>query len=346
MIQAVITPEHRSGLGMHYTSVPNIQKIIKPLFLDNLYEEFYRIKESSSKLKNLQKRLTKIKMFDPACGSGNFLIIAFKELRKLEMEIFKQLNKITIQQAFYYPEISLSQIFGIELDDFAHEIAILSLWLADHQMNVEFFKEFGRTKPTLPLQKSGKIIHGNATRLNWEDVCPKEEGSEIYILGNPPYLGAKRQDNIQKADMAYVFEGIKDYKNLDYIACWFYIGSKYIKGTNAELAFVSTNSITQGDQIALLWPHIFKNQVEIGFAYKSFKWSNNAKGKAAVICVIVSLRNIQSKTKYLFSEFKQEATNIGPYLNNGPTIIVYKRTRPISSIPEMEYGNMPLEGGF
>lgn len=346
MIQTVITPEQRGNLGMHYTSIPNIMKVVNPLFLDALYEEFDSNKNNEAKLKKLLTRLSRIKIFDPACGSGNFLIIAYKEIRRLEMKIFKQLNNINLQRYLYTSTISLSQFYGIELDDFAHEVAILSLWLAEHQMNVEFKKEFGHTKPTLPLQEAGKIIHGNATRLKWEEVCPKQEGYEIYILGNPPYLGSKRQSKEQKIDMALVFKGIKDYKNLDYIACWFFIGAKYIDNFKAELAFVSTNSITQGDQIALLWPHIFNNELEIGFAHKSFKWSNNAKSKAAVICVIVSIRNIQSKPKYLFSDFKQTVLNISPYLNNGSSIIVYKRTHPLSSIPEMVYGNMPLEGGF
>ena len=264
MIQAVVTPEHRSGLGMHYTSVPNIMKVIEPLFLDELKEEFENAKHNVSKLNALHVRLSKIKIFDPACGSGNFLIIAYKELRKLEIKVLKALHQSSSskqldfgfttsvkkeQQSllFFLSEIKLSQFYGIELDDFAHEVALLSLWLAEHQMNMEFFKELGQTNPPLPLKDGGNIVCGNATRVNWEEVCPKNEGDEIYVLGNPPYLGFKMQNSEQKEDIAFVFEKIDGYKKLDYIACWFYKGAHYIQTINAEFAFVTTNSITQGE---------------------------------------------------------------------------------------------------
>lgn len=247
MMQAVITTEQRSSLGMHYTSIPNIMKVVKPLFLDQLYEEFVKSENNETKLRKLLIKLSKIRVFDPACGSGNFLIISYKEIRRLEIKIFKHLNRITAQQSIYYSAISLSQFYGIELDDCAHEISILSLWLAEHQMNVEFFKEFEHTKPTLPLQSPGKIVLGNATRLNWEEVCPKEEGYEVYILGNPPYLGARIQGQDHKEDLKFLLYGTKNYKNLDYIACWFYKGAKYIQGCNSKFAFVSTNSICQGE---------------------------------------------------------------------------------------------------
>ena len=203
MIQAVITPEHRGGMGMHYTSVPNIMKVIEPLFLNELYEEFEAAKGNNKKLNALLHRLWNIKIFDPACGSGNFLIIAYKELRKLEMKIFKATNSLA------FSGISLGNFYGIELDDFAHEVAILSLWLAEHQMNQLFFKEFGRTKPALPLTETGNIVQGNACRLDWETVCPKKQGDEIYILGNPPYLGSSMQSKEQKDDMAIVFKECK-----------------------------------------------------------------------------------------------------------------------------------------
>lgn len=187
MFQAVISPEHRGGLGAHYTSVPNIMKVIEPLFLNDLKEAFEDAIGNDKKLKELLYRISKIKLFDPACGSGNFLIIAYKELRRLEMRLLKELG------GFIFSGIHLNNFYGIELDDFAHEIAKLSLWLAEHQMNVEFFNEFGRTNPTLPLQDAGQIVCGNACRLDWERVCPKNEGDEIYIMGNPPYLGSRRQ---------------------------------------------------------------------------------------------------------------------------------------------------------
>jgi len=229
MIQAVITPEHRGGLGMHYTSVPNIMKVIEPLFLNDLYTAYENAKGNIKKLNEVLKRIWNIKLFDPACGSGNFLIIAYKELRKLEMLIFKEIDIVNKTYTTQYSGISLNHFYGIELDDFAHEIAILSLWLAEHQMNQEFFKAFGRTKPALPLQQTGSIVHGNATRLDWETVCPKNEGDEIYILGNPPYLGYAMQSPEQKDDMAFVFKNLDNYKKLDFIACWFYLGAKYIK---------------------------------------------------------------------------------------------------------------------
>ncbi len=330
MIQAVITPEHRGGMGMHYTSVPNIMKVIEPLFLDELYEEFEQCKENKTKLANLHKRLTNLKIFDPACGSGNFLIIAYKELRKLEMKIFKQIDLLSGQRSFVFSEIKLSQFYGIELDDFAHEVAILSLWLAEHQMNLEFFREFGRTSPTLPLHQGGNIVQGNATRLDWEEVCPKEDGDEIYILGNPPYLGARYQEENHRQDLDFVLKKIKGYKRLDYIAIWFFKGAEYIKNVDAKVAFVSTNSICQGEQVVTFWHHIFKKDIEIDFAYQSFKWQNNAKDNAGVTVAIIGLRNILNRPKYLYVDnLKQQVKNINAYLVGGETIFIEKKSKPI-----------------
>lgn len=346
MIQAVITPEHRGGMGMHYTSVPNIMKVIEPLFLNDLYEEFEQSKENKNKLLALHKRLTNLKIFDPACGSGNFLIIAYKELCKLEIAIYKQIDHLDRQRSIVYPEIKLSQFYGIELDDFAHEVAILSLWLAEHQMNLKFFREFGRTSPTLPLHQGGNIVQGNATRLNWAEVCPKEDGDEIYILGNPPYIGSRNQENSHKEDMIHVFRGVEKFKDLDYISSWFYIGAKYIKDFNAQLAFVSTNSISQGEQVGMLWPSIFNNGIEIKFAYQSFKWKNNAKENAAVIVVIIGLSNIGIKSKSLYIDnLKHDVKDINAYLVSGTKTIVTRKTNAISNLPKMPKGNMPYDGG-
>ncbi len=346
MIQAVITPEDRGGLGMHYTSVPNIMKVIEPLFLNDLYEEFNAaistntIAERNKKLQKLLYRISNIKLLDPACGSGNFLIIAYKELRKLEMEIFKVLESLALS------DISLENFYGIELDDFAHEVAILSLWLAEHQMNQIFLKKFGRTKPALPLKETGNIVHGNACRIDWETVCPKNIGDEIYIMGNPPYLGARIQNEKQKEDLDLVFNGFNKYKDLDYIGCWFYKGAKFIYGINSKLSFVSTNSICQGDQVAMLWPLIFKMNIEIEFAHLSFKWTNNAKSKAAVIIAIIGLRNIEKKPKYIFkNSFKKVVSNINAYLIEGSNIIIERRNNPLSNLPRMPKGNMPYDGG-
>lgn len=340
MFQAVNYADSRGTLGQHFTSVPNIIKVIEPLFLNDLKEEFENSKGNNKKLSQLLNRLKNIKIFDPACGSGNFLIIAYKELRRLEMEIFKEMGSLALS------EISLSHFYGIEIDEFAKEIAILALWLAKHQMNVEFFKEFGRTNPTLPLTDTGNILQGNACRLDWEKVCPKVKDDEIYVLGNPPYLGAKLQNVIQKEDVKLLFKGYKKYNNLDYIACWFYKASLYLT-SKIKVAFVSTNSICQGTQVFDLWPNIFKLNIEIGFAVKDFIWSNNAKNKATVMCSIIGLRIIESKPKYIHSEgILKEVENINGYLLNSANIFIEKRTSPLSNLPKMIQGNIALDNGF
>nr|WP_315214122.1 DNA methyltransferase [uncultured Flavobacterium sp.] len=346
MIQAVITPEHRGGLGMHYTSVPNIMKVIEPLFLNDLYTAYENAKGNIKKLNDLLKRIWNIKLFDPACGSGNFLIIAYKELRRLEMLIFKEIDAVNKTYTTQYSGISLNHFYGIELDDFAHEIAILSLWLAEHQMNQEFFKAFGRTKPALPLQQTGSIVYGNATRIDWETVCPKNENDEIYILGNPPYLGARLQSDEQKSDMEFVFNKIKGFNNLDYISCWFLKGSNYIDGYNSQYSFVTTNSICQGEQVALLWPFLLKDSLEIGFAHTSFKWANNAKANAGVIVSIIGVRNKNSKLKFIYKDdLKLVVDNINSYLVNAKNTFIEKKSKPISKLPEMCFGSMANDGG-
>ncbi|WP_331775940.1 class I SAM-dependent DNA methyltransferase [Sulfurospirillum sp. 1612] len=340
MIQAVVTPEHRGGMGMHYTSVPNIMKVIEPLFLDEFYKELEKSFDSKTKLQKLLKRLSMIKIFDPACGSGNFLIIAYKKLRELEMSILKRMDELSKELTFVFSEIKLTQFYGIELDDFAHEVAMLSLWLAEHQMNLEFYKAFGRTSPALPLHDGGNIVHGNATRIDWEEVCPKVDGDEIYILGNPPYLGTRNQEKEHKEDMAFVFKGIKNYKNLDYIACWFYKGANYIKGINSKYAFVSTNSVTQGDQVALLWSNIFDKELEINFAYHSFKWQNNAKNNAGVTVVIIGIANINTELKKLYTNnLIKSVKEINGYLIAAPKVFINRRNKPLLNIPKMSYGN-------
>lgn len=353
MIQAVVIEGHRAKLGMHYTSVPNIMKVIEPLYLNELYEEFEKYKDNEKKLKELISRLGNIKIFDPACGSGNFLIIAYKELRQLEIKIWQQIDfnrkesKKSYQTETVYTNIQLTQFYGIELDDFAHEMAILSLWLAEHQMNKIFVDElfdFGKAKPILPLKDAGHITQGNATRLDWKTVCPIDLADEVYILGNPPYLGSRNQDKEQKDDMKFVF--LKDYKSLDYVSAWFYKGAKYIQNFNAQLAFVSTNSICQGEQVALTWPRILNEKIEISFAHQSFKWTNNAKGNAGVTVIIVGLRNVSNKIKFIFDEgLKKEAFNISPYLTNSKSIFIKRTSSPISNFPTAVFGNMPNDGG-
>jgi type I restriction-modification system DNA methylase subunit len=341
MFQAVISPEHRGGLGAHYTSVPNIMKVIEPLFLNDLKEAFEDAVGNEKKLKELLLRISKIKLFDPACGSGNFLIIAYKELRRLEMRILKELGELV------FSGIHLNNFYGIELDDFAHEIAKLSLWLAEHQMNVEFFNEFGRTNPTLPLQEAGQIVCGNACRLDWEMVCPKNEGDEIYILGNPPYLGYSVQSQEQKYDMSIVFKDFSEYKSLDYISCWILKGARYIKKSNTQFAFVSTNSICQGEQVSLLWPSVINEQLEISFAHTSFKWTNSAKQNAGVSVIIIGVRNELRRPKYLFKNgLKLESQNINGYLIDAQNIYIQSRKTTISELPRIGYGSSALDGGF
>jgi hypothetical protein len=342
MFQAVISVDQRGSLGQHYTSVPNIMKVIEPLFLNDLYEELEKAGKSTKKLNALLYRIHHLKIFDPACGSGNFLIIAYKELRTLEMKIFKSDNRMALSG------IQLSQFYGIEIDDFAGEIAKLALWLAEHQMNVAFFNEFGRTNPTLPLKEAGKIVQGNACRLDWEAVCPKEKGDEIYILGNPPYLGFSFQSKGQKADMISVFKGYKNFKFLDFISCWFLKAAQYIKeNINIEAAFVSTNSICQGNQVDMLWSKIFDLEVEIKFAVPTFKWNNNARQTAQVICSIIGLANKGSKQRIIYKDgLKNHVKNISPYLIDSTNIIISKRRKNLSTLPNMEYGNMPLDGGY
>ena len=317
MFQAVVHVDQRAEMGMHYTSVPNIMKVIEPLFLNDLYEEFDKSSDSENKLEALLLRLERIRVFDPACGSGNFLIIAYKEIRNLEMLILQRVNQISKNKTLRFSNISLSNFYGIELDDFAHEVAILSLWLAEHQMNVEFKTLFGSTNPSLPLKNGGYIVHGNAITLDWAKVCPNNDNAEIYVLGNPPYLGARTQEQIHKDDMESVFKAseIASYSNLDYIACWIYKGAEYIN-SNSGLAFVSTSSICQGEQVSILWPSILENSV-INFAYQAFKWTNNAKNNASVYCVIFGLNKF-TKVKFLYKDnIRQVVSNISPYLLNG-----------------------------
>lgn len=366
MFQSVIDPKQRSRLGQHYTSVPNIMKAIKPLFLDELQTAFQdifkRYPSNEGRLKalySLSMRLGNIKIFDPACGSGNFLIIAYKELRRLEIEIFKAVKEID-SNAIFSSQIRLDQFYGIELDDFAHEIAMLSLWLAEHQMNLAHENELGNSLPTLPLKSGGNIKAANSLREDWEAFCPRGNRAEdeVYIVGNPPFGGSNSRDEEQNEDMDMVFDGWKKYGVLDYVACWFWKGAQYIRASRARLALVATNSISQGDQVATLWPPIFSLGNRIAFAYQTFPWANNAKDKAAVHVVIIGLEathlsdglspnSAQPKLyKLLDKEWhSQSVANISPYLIAGSNLSVEKRSNPICSVSKMYKGNQPGDGG-
>ncbi|NQM37929.1 class I SAM-dependent DNA methyltransferase [Streptococcus suis] len=359
MIQTVASSEHRSSSGMHYTSVENIMKVIKPLFLDELTANFQtivdKINENEDKditertrrenratyekeLSTLHQRLSKIKFFDPACGSGNFLIITYKELRRLEIRLLKALRELRQDgkiDFFETSKISLNQFYGIELDDFAHEVARLSLWIAEYQMNLEALNEINLQSAFLPLRDAGNITQGNALRLDWDSVVPHTPTDEIYLIGNPPYIGAvgkKGQSLEQKEDLRNSISPIIA-KKIDYIFGWFVKGSRFIEGKNASLSFVTTNSIFQGEQVAFFSTHVLAN-LEIRFAYPSFKWSNSAKGNAGVTVAIVGLQNPISSPKYLYENGSLiEVPKINAYLRTGEDYRIEKRRQTLSKLP-------------
>lgn len=349
MFQAVIDVDQRARLGQHYTSYSNIMKVIQPLFLDSLRAELEKQRSSINGLKRLLVRLSQIKVFDPACGSGNFLIIAYKELRLLEIDVIKALMKI--DQSFFMSNIHLDQFYGIELDDFACEIARLSLWLAEHQINKQWEEHIGPAEPALPLKATGKIVSGNSLELNWKDVCPKTPEDEVYVIGNPPFHGTLERTEQQQLDMKNIFSDFQSVGNLDYVACWFWKGAQYIEKSRAELALVATNSLCQGEQVAVLWPKIFNLGISIHLAYSTFTWENNARDKAAVHVVIVGLsQNAKSKSLYQKIEGDwhcQKVDNISPYLVEGCNTSILGRSKPFDEeVPLLLFGNKPTDGGF
>lgn len=350
MFQAVVTPGQRSNLGQHYTSVPNILKTIEPLFLDALKDEFNAAFDKPKKLEALLDRIAEIKVFDPACGSGNFLVIAYKEMRKLEHAILERLQEPSMRAGKAQlamgaqSRINVEHFFGIEIDDFAAEVAVLSLWIAKHQMNMDFLDKFGIDVPLIPLKESGQITVANAITSDWNAVCPNRRLEEIYLVSNPPYLGSRNQNSTQKADLRSV---TPNYKSLDYVSAWFIKGANYIRGTRAELAFVSTNSITQGEQVGVLWPSTLQDDLEIGYAHRSFRWSNQARGAAGVTCVVVSLRARGSRPIFLVDDgIQQQVASINGYLTDGPAVQIGRRSAPLSgNLPRLIYGSMPNDGG-
>ena len=347
MFQGVVTPELRGDFGMHYTSVPNILKLIQPLFLNELEETFSNAWNNEKQLNTLLIRISKMKFFDPACGSGNFLIITYKELRQLEIRIWKRITELTGSHALPFTNISIKQFYGIEIDSFAHEVAMLSLWLAEHQMNALFSKTFTNVHiEALPLKNIDNIRQGNACREDWNEVCPHAEEEEVFVMGNPPYLGARLQSIDQKNDMEIALDNLKGSNNLDYISCWFYKGAQYIQNSKATYAFVSTNSICQGEQVILIWPSIFNHSLEIFFAHTSFKWTNNASAVAGVTCAIIGVRTINAKDKYIFANnTTQKVSLINAYLTTGSNTIVKPKSKSISKFPTLSFGNMANDGG-
>ncbi|HTU81355.1 MAG TPA: DNA methyltransferase [Candidatus Acidoferrales bacterium] len=371
MIQAVADDEERGALGMHYTSRPNILKVLNPLFLDDLRERLREAGDNARKLLNLRSRITRIRVFDPACGSGNFLVIAYKEMREIEAEINRRRGEPEQKS-----RVPLTNFRGIETRGFAAEIARLSLIIAEFQCDVLYRGKQLALAEFLPLQKENWIVQGNALRLDWLSVCPpagsgvrlrgddlfatplgqteidfENEGGETYICGNPPYQGAREQSPEQKEDLRLVFDKrIRSWKSLDYVTAWFLKAADYGQSTNTTSAFVATNSVCQGQHVPILWPHILGAGNEIAFAHTSFKWSNLASHNAGVSVVVVGISTHAPTIRRLFSvsddgvSIVKETENINPYLAAGPNIIVSKRSHPLSGIAEMNYGNYPGDG--
>ena len=343
MTQAIVSPEDRAELGIHYTSVPNIMKVIQPLFLDDLAAEYLRCRNDAKALNALLVRMGKMKFFDPACGSGNFLIISYKRVRELEIEIWKRLFELQAT-AIPFTNIQLTQFYGIEIDEYACDTATLSLWLAEHQMDNKFREELGTAPNPLPLRPSGHIVCGNACTIDWNTVCPHTKDEEVYVMGNPPYVGSRNQNDVQKSEMDLVLKYVPSYRRFDYIAIWFYKAAHYIESTNARSAFVSTNSLCQGEQL-LFWNSILTNGIEIGFAYKTFKWSNNAKNNAGVSVIIICLQNAgknSPKPRIFDNETSTVVDKIAPDLSEGGTYVtVNKATTSLCGYPEIRRGNMP-----
>jgi hypothetical protein len=353
MFQSVMNPKERRNLGAHYTSETNILKLIKPLFLDDLWKEFESIKDNKNKLPEFHKKLSTLKFLDPACGCGNFLVITYRELRLLELEILRASNK-TGQRVFDVREIihlDVDMMCGIEYEEFPARIAEVAMWLIDHQMNMQISNEFGQYFVRLPLKKSAKIVHGNALQTDWENVVSKNDLS--FILGNPPFIGKKEQKPEQKADMEKVFANIKGSGVLDYVTAWYLKAAQYIQNTKIKVAFVSTNSISQGEQVGLLWTILFNQyKIKIHFAHRTFSWRNEAKGNAAVHCVIVGFANYDTNNKSIFEyeDIKGEpheikVKNINPFLVEGKDITVENRKSPICKVPEIIYGSFALDDG-
>jgi hypothetical protein len=348
MIQTIAQDGTRSDLGMHYTSVPNIMKVLQPLFLDDLNEAYDKAKDSVAKLKALLGRLSMIRVFDPACGSGNFLIISYKELRKLEIQVLGRLAEIAPDTPLCLSGISLHNFFGIDIVDFACETAKLSLWIAEHQMNALFKDIFGTARRALPLGKISTIKNGNALRLDWLEVCPPDDEGETFICGNPPFQGSIYHSADQQNELVAVYRQIGiETRELDYVAGWFVKGATYLSLIDrAALALVSTNSLFQGRQTALLWPAIFAKDIEFFFAYATFKWRNNAALNAGVACNIVGLRRKMSGPKRIFGvDTVRAVSNINAYLAASRAIGISEAPAPVSHLPRLKSGNQPCDAG-
>ncbi|MBT9538577.1 DNA methyltransferase [Thiobacillus sp.] len=357
LFQSIMDKTARRNLGAHYTSEENILKLIKPLFLDALWAEFDKVKKNRNKLFEFHKKLRGLTFFDPACGCGNFLVIAYRELRLLELEILRaslaleREFKQSLIDIFQLLSIDVDQFHGIEIEEFPAQIAQVALWLADHQMNLKVSEEFGMYFARIPLKTSPHIVNGNALTLDWNDVLPAERAS--YVMGNPPFIGHQWRNAEQMADMERIWGTDGRFGRLDYVTCWHRKAADYMK-TNPAItcALVSTNSICQGEQVGTLWGYLLEHSVHIHFAHRTFSWSNEARGKAAVHCVIVGfgLRDTAEKTIFEYEDIKGEphaiqAANINPYLVDAPDVILPSRTTTPQGLPQLIKGSQPTDGG-
>jgi hypothetical protein len=357
LFQSVMDKEKRRNLGAHYTSEQNILKVVRGLFLDELYAEFESIKHNAARLRQFHGKLSRLKFFDPACGCGNFLVITYREVRQLELEILKQVQRLAgqAQGRLYVSVIDVDSFYGIEYEDFPAQIATVALWLTDHQANMQLSTEFGVRYDRLPLKKAPHIIHGNALRLDWSELVGSqgnEAETTVYILGNPPFVGGKMMNTQQRQEMAEVGKDVPSYGLLDYVCAWYIKAAQFIQGTRIKVAFVSTSSITQGEQVGVLWSYLLDKGVKINFAHRTFKWNNEARGKAAVHCVIIGFAVFNISHKRLFDyqtptsePHEIEVRSINPYLIDSPDIVISRREKTLCDVPQMNFGNMPLEGG-
>ena len=357
LFESVLSGEARSSGGIHYTSPENIHKVIDALFLNDLVEEVQSVRHDKRKLLELQKKIAELKFLDPACGSGNFLTESYTELRKIENKILRfirELDGLNPEQiSTEIPGasaeeimVNIGQFYGIEINDFAVNVANTALWIAEHQANLETEKILSRNIEYLPLKDYQHIVCGNALRLDWNDVVPAGECS--FIMGNPPFLGYAVQNSEQKKDAVSVFGAITQANSIDYVGAWYHKAAQYIQNSQIRVAFVSTNSVTQGEQVSPLWGKMFKNYgVQIDYGYRTFKWESESKGKAAVHCVIIGFSAYQNdvpKIIYYDNNVKIAARNINPYLLDAPNVLIANRSEPICNVPRMILGNMPKDG--
>lgn len=356
LFQSIMNSEARRNLGAHYTSEQNILKVIGPLFLDDLKAELVQAGSNRRKLNALHEKLGRLHYFDPACGCGNFLVITYREIRLLELEILKSLHggdqqQLTLDVGMNLLRVDVDQFHGIEIEEWPAQIAQVAMWLMDHQMNILVSETFGQAFARIPLRKSAHIVHANALRTDWSSVVPTQQCS--YVFGNPPFNGSKTINDAQTADRNYACAAITNHGDLDFVCGWYAKAIEYIQGTEIECALVSTSSITQGEQVGLLFSYLLSRGLHINFAHRTFRWRNEARGVAAVHCVIIgfSLHNRERKRLFEYDDIGGDPheiapERINPYLANGPDILLPSRTRPLCDVPTIRIGNKPIDGGF